>query len=160
MKLFSIFWFIVIPLWAQQLVIPSDLDDKQGMTYKKITEAVAAPCCSNAIPVAYHESGMSLYIRDIVRKALLNGASEKEVMAQLEELRLGNQKLPVIFAVPENNILGWATWFTPSILVALGGLLIYLIRNPTGIQKQKALSNEELIETYREYIHNQVEAQD
>jgi len=156
MRSFAIFFLLSTPLFAQQLVIPDELNDSQKAAYRKITEAVSAPCCSNAIPIAYHESSMALHVKDVVLAALLKGDNEKKIMADLAEMKLGPNNSSLIFAVPDKNILGWLIWFTPFIAIALGLLFIYVFRGSSS--NQARLSNEELIETYRDHIKSQLDA--
>ncbi len=150
MRLFILLFVFCAPLVAQQLVIPEELTPSQKRVYRKITEAVSAPCCSNAIPIAYHESGMALQVKDYVLHALLKGEGEKTIMEDLAKMKLGPDNRPLIFAVPDKNILGWLIWFTPLIATLLGLMCIYLFRGSS--QKRPQMSNEDLIETYRSYI--------
>ena len=152
--------FSAVVALAQQQVVPPELDERQRKVYLKLTNAVSAPCCSNAIPVAYHESGMAIYIRNYIRDEILKGHSEAELVAKLSALKLGESGQTVIFAVPENNPLGWAIWLTPLLVVLLGALVIYLFYfvNKKRDRHVGGLNDDQLVETYREYITAQVKA--
>ena len=150
------FLFLIISsaLFAQQQVIPPELDSKQKVIYEKLTKSVSAPCCSNSIPVAYHESGMALYLRDFIRDALMNGDSEEVLLAKLKTLTLGEDKLNVVFAVPEKNWLGMFVWLTPALAILLGsGLIVLLFISKRSIKTQAA-TDDQLIENYGDFIRS------
>ena len=144
-------------VFAQQLVIPEELNNDQRKAYKRITESVSAPCCKNAIPVAYHESGMAIHVRNLIKESLLEGKTEKQVMAEMAEVKLGQQQLPLIFAIPDSgNLLGKITWLLPAITIVLGiALVLFILKGTKGRQK-KVLSDDDLIERYRGYIESRV----
>ncbi len=141
------------PVLAQQMVIPEELDSSQARVFRRLAEAVSAPCCNNGAPVAYHDSGTATYIKDFIKDALLAGKGEAQIMAELEALELGKEKRKVIFTVPENNWLGWATWATPALIVALGVAAVFFFLS-LGKKKRvnRADRDEALLAEYRERI--------
>lgn len=153
---YLLFFFFFTPVMAQQLVIPDSLNPEQGRTYKKIAESVSAPCCSNAIPIAYHESGMAIGVRNQISDALLAGKSEAEIWDELKAMRFGPEETPLIFAIPdEASILGQLTWLSPLIVFIIGAVLIgFFFKNSKNIANKKV--DENLINRYNDYIKQQV----
>lgn len=144
-------------IWAQQLVIPKELNERQAKQFKRISESVSAPCCSNAIPVAYHESGMAIYVRDVVKERLLAGDSEDQIMAMLGEMKLGSEQVPLIFAIPDKNPLGLLTWWFPALVILAGiAFIVFLFRQSK--KRKSRPTNDVLIETYRSHIQTKVAA--
>ncbi len=72
-------FFFAVPLWAQQQIVPDDFNDAQVRLFKNMTEAVSTPCCSNGIPVAYHDSGMAGWVRDKISAWIREGKDKKEI---------------------------------------------------------------------------------
>ena len=160
MRYLFFLWLLVSVAVAQQMTMPDEFTAEQKKLFLKIAESVSAPCCRNGIPVAYHESGMAVYVQNLIRDAIKSGKTESQIMAQLEELRMGERQEPLIFTVPDNNSLGWLFWSLPWLIVVMGVLLVlYFLRRPRTARKDKP-TNEALIEKYRDYIVAQVKALD
>jgi len=158
-------WFSIVilaavtSLWAQQMVVPEELNPEQARLYRKLAESVSAPCCNNGAPVAYHESGMAGYIKDVIRDGILAGKSEAQIVEDLENLSLGQDNRKVVFTVPEDNWLGWATWATPALMVALGFVAVFYFLNlGKRRRKREVQSDESLIEAYRPHIMQRLQA--
>ena len=105
--------------------------------------------------MAYHESGMSIYLRNLIKDAIKAGDSEEKIFAMLHELRLGEEKMEVIFTVPEDNAVGWLAWTSPLFVIALGLAIIFAIKS-RGITRRD-LSDDQLIDRYRDHIRGQIE---
>lgn len=157
-----IVWMLASMAFAQQLVIPDELETRaQRDLFVKISESISAPCCQNGLPVAYHESGMALHLRDLVKEAILAGKSEKQIMAEMAELRLGpDQDMEVIFTVPDNNPLGWLAWFSPLALILAGiGMVFFFLkrRKEAGVDDRHALSDDEILDRYKDRIQSNID---
>lgn len=143
------------PILSQQMTMPEAFNSNQRKLFLKIASSVSAPCCRNGIPVAYHESGMAIYLQEVIRDGIKAGKSERQIMGELKEMSIGEQGLAVIFTVPENNGLGWATWASPAVVVLLGiaGVLYFLKRKR---RDHRVVSNEEFLAQYRDAILRRV----
>ena len=156
---FFLIVFTALPALAQQQVVPKDFDRGQERQFKRITESVSTPCCRNGIPVAYHDSGMAQYVRNVVIQSIRAGKSEKAIMADLAAMTLGPNKDHLIFTTPENNGLGWVIWMAPLTFVLIGTGVVFLVFNLQKAGHTKPDSTE-LLEKYRGYIRAQVAARD
>ncbi len=149
----SLFWLLLgsLPLLAQQLTMPEAFSPEQRKLFLKLASSVSAPCCNNGIPVAYHESGMAIYIQEIIRDAITAGKTESAIMDELKSLEIGEREMRVIFTVPENDGLGWATWASPAVVILLGFLgVLYVFKRRQGVRR--VLSDDDLMQQYREAI--------
>ena len=144
--------------FAQQQVVPKEFNAAQGRLFKKVTEAVSTPCCSNGIPVAYHDSGMAQFVRGEVIEAIKVGKSEDQIMAMLGEMKFGPKNdMSIIFTVPEKNLVGRLFWLAPLGALILGFLLIYYILRVSGHRGKNTESDDELIGRYRDFIKTRVD---
>ncbi|CAM2066165.1 Cytochrome c-type biogenesis protein [Sulfidibacter corallicola] len=153
----SILLMLATPLWAQQLVIPDELNEDQAKIYQKVSTAVSAPCCKNAIPVAFHESPMANHIRDNIKAWILEGKSEKAIMAELADMEIGSSGLKVIFTVPEKKGIGLVAWLSPIIglLLSIGGMFLLLNKRKN---EDPTEGDSDLIENYRSRIYADLES--
>ena len=150
-----VFFGFALAAMAQQQVVPEEFNRQQKKIFIKVTQSVSTPCCRNGIPVAYHDSGMALYVRGLIKEALLKGADEEQIFAQMRDLRLGEAKEPLIFTIPEGNNLGRLAWASPFLLILFGAVAIYYLF-VRGTKKEQSISDMELLETYRPYIAKQL----
>jgi len=114
------FLLLFTRLSAQDL---AKLTPSQQRLYASLTQSVSAPCCNNALPVAFHESAMALHVRSQIFGWVAAGRDKKEIWQELESLRLGDPAKSLIFTVPQKNMLGLLFWFLPVALI-LAGLLL------------------------------------
>jgi len=152
MKWLFVLMCSAVPLMAQQQVVPDDFDSKQQRLFTKLTQAVSTPCCTNGIPVAFHDSGMANFVRDEIATWIREGRSEKEIRAELEAMKLGpNQDMPLIFTEPDNSWLSWLTWAVAPAALVIGFLAVFLLVL-RGRERKTDLSDQELIEAYRDAV--------
>ena len=143
-------FFFILPLWGQS----EALKKKKKKLYHKITQSVAAPCCNNMIPVAFHESQWAFEIRDFVEARILAGDKESAIFDQLEGLTFGPEKKHVTFTIPDRDGLGYLAWASPAILILLGvvAALLLMRRRRTS----HALTDDELLAKYSPLIRSQL----
>ena len=149
-----ILFFILLttPLLAQQLVIPKELNADQQKAFKRITEDISAPCCSNAIPIAYHESGMAVHLREVIAEKLAAGLSERQVKKEIMALELGPEKKHPISATPDASGVNIIAWFAPFVVALLMIGFILMRRSKDDV----VMDENELIEQYRGAILKQL----
>lgn len=143
-------------LYAQQQIVPDDFTPAQIKLFQKMTESVSAPCCQNAVPVAYHESAMANDIRDQISQYVRDGLSEDRIMASLAEMRMGPQNLPLIFTIPKKDGLGLFAWLSPIILLIVGTGIVLLLFKNRSVPRGPQLSDDELVDRYRSHILSRV----
>ncbi len=149
MSRFLMLLLCTLPLMAQQQATPKELDARQRAAFKRLTESVSTPCCTNGIPVAFHESSQALYVSGFISEKLLAGESEQQIMVQLKEMRLGPNKQPLIITTPENKLV----WWLPVVILVLGLGLVLALRN----RKTHPVSEDDLLAKYGDSIRHQVE---
>jgi len=154
MKVISLLFITSLSLALGQY--EEGMTPKQASLYKQMASSVAAPCCSNAIPVAFHESSMAFEIREHIANWVKEGRSEREILKALDELRIGPEQLPVTFTIPDRNSLGFLAWASPVLIIAIGIFAFYMLQVRLKRPTEK-LSDDELVEQYRPLIQKELQ---
>ncbi len=132
----------------------SQLTAKQRKLVSKLGQSVAAPCCSNMIPVAFHESQWAFDIRDFIEERVVAGDSERAIFDQLAKLEFGSERKNVTFTVPDRDGLGYLAWMSPIILIGLGIFAVFIFRR---LKRHDKLSDDDLIASYGPIIKAQLD---
>lgn len=150
-------WLILlcsVCVFAQQQVIPKEMDRKQKKLFEELTQAVSAPCCNNGIPVAFHMSPMANEIRNQISAAVLANQSKKEIMDMLDAATYGPNKQKIIFTIPEKTASGWFAYILPAVAVLLGIAFVFAYRNHRP--KEEKESDDELLANYKDAIMERI----
>jgi len=143
---------VALPSAAQQQVVPDDFNRKQEKLFVELTQAVSTPCCTNGIPVAFHDSGMANHVREQIIAWIREGREEDQIREDLLAMRFGpNNDMPLIFTEPDNSWISILTWLVAPVVLVAGFLVVFLL----VLRKRDArtsLSEDELVENYRDAI--------
>lgn len=147
------FWFVFLTagLFAQQLIIPDELEGKQRVIYEELTQAVSTPCCRNGIPVAYHESGQALMVRDRIKEMLIEGKDRQEIVAALDAMRFGEDNAELIWTIPRDGGIDYVVWLAPAALILIGLVVIGLIVRKGG-KKTARIDEQALYDKYHDVV--------